>query len=260
VFLKASDNNRAETVANCFVRSIGTYGVPSRVRCDYGGENQDICDFMAVLRGDHRGSALRGSSVHNQRIERLWVDVRNGTTNVYCDLFNFLEEEGLLDADNETHLWALHHVFLPRINASLDKFRLQWNNHGLRTEKHLSPMQLFVQHSILNHGTGQTAIDDPITSNDELLAAENCPVDCDNADRDVEFEENLRLNDAEQSRPSFDIRQTPQVPSIPCPLSDDQYIALNRISTQFSDVLGLHAYRNTLAFIDEVLCNRQNYM
>nr|XP_055037085.1 uncharacterized protein LOC129424440 [Misgurnus anguillicaudatus] len=73
VFLKASDNNRSNTVFESFVDAIGKHGIPSRVRCDNGGENNSVCLFMNVFRGSTRGSALRGRSTHNQRIERLWV-------------------------------------------------------------------------------------------------------------------------------------------------------------------------------------------
>ncbi|CAL8275343.1 unnamed protein product [Arctogadus glacialis] len=63
VFLRASDNNRSK------------YGVPSRIRTDHGGENNSVCLMMNLFRGSNRGSALRGRSTHNQRIERLWGDL-----------------------------------------------------------------------------------------------------------------------------------------------------------------------------------------
>ncbi len=71
-FLEASDNNRSSTVMENFVKAVDQYGVPSRVRCDQGGENNAVCLFIEVFRGSARGSALRGRSTHNQRIERLW--------------------------------------------------------------------------------------------------------------------------------------------------------------------------------------------
>ena len=43
-----------------FLTATSTYGLPSRVRVDHGGENNDICDLMELLRG--RGSAIRGTS------------------------------------------------------------------------------------------------------------------------------------------------------------------------------------------------------
>ncbi|KAI9534203.1 hypothetical protein NQZ68_016922, partial [Dissostichus eleginoides] len=145
VFLRASDNNRSTTVMDSFLDAVAKYGVPSRVRTDHGGENNSVCLMMNIFRGSHRGSALRGRSTHNQRIERLWGDLWRGVSNVYYDLFNFLESEGIIDIDNEMHMWALHYVYLPRINHDLRGFLDQWNNHGLRTERHQSPIQLFVQ-------------------------------------------------------------------------------------------------------------------
>lgn len=75
VFLRASNNNCSSTVMNCFLNAVAMYGVPSRVRTDHGGENNDVCVMMNIFRGSERGSAFRGRSTHNQRIERLWGDV-----------------------------------------------------------------------------------------------------------------------------------------------------------------------------------------
>ena len=36
VFLKASSNNRSETVLKNFVEATEQFGLPSRVRCDQG--------------------------------------------------------------------------------------------------------------------------------------------------------------------------------------------------------------------------------
>lgn len=141
-----------------FVDAVAKYGVPSRVRTDHGGENTAVWLMMNMFRGSHRGSALRGRSTHNQRIERLWGDLWRGFTNVYYDLFNFLESDGIVDIDNEMHMWALHYVYLPRINRDLNNFMDQWNNHGLRTERHATPLQLFVRGCLERQGQNTTAM------------------------------------------------------------------------------------------------------
>lgn len=158
VFLQASPNNMKSTVLRHFLAATSIYGLPSRVRVDHGGENNDICDLMELLQGRGRGSAIRGTSVHNQRIERVWVDTWNGATNLYYDLFHFLEHQGYLDINNQNHMWALHYVFLPRINRELQAFVAQWNNHGLRTEHYQTPVQLFVGRSLELANTDLTAM------------------------------------------------------------------------------------------------------
>ncbi|XP_046871238.1 uncharacterized protein LOC124463537 [Hypomesus transpacificus] len=156
VFLRASSNNRSSTVMDCFMKAVTRYGVPSRVRTDHGGENNAVCLFMNIFRGSGRGSALRGRSTHNQRIEKLW----RGLTNVYYHLFNFLESEGIVDIDNEMHVWALHYVYLPRINRDMADFCQQWNHHGLRTERHQSPLQIFVRTCLAQQRLPTTAMQD----------------------------------------------------------------------------------------------------
>lgn len=76
VYLYCSTNNRASTVTELFRKATSLFGVPSRVRSDRGGENVGVCEFMIRTRGVNRGShIIAGSSIHNQRIERLWRDV-----------------------------------------------------------------------------------------------------------------------------------------------------------------------------------------
>ena len=148
VYLKCSDNNRAETVGNSFLAATEEYCWPSRVRTNKGGENAVVARLMIERRGEGRGSILQGSSVHNQRIERLWRDMRKMVSEYYRRLFYFLESHLLLYPIGEVDLFSLHFVFIPRINNSLSQFRASWNNHKLSTEGQKTPNQLYEE--ILN--------------------------------------------------------------------------------------------------------------
>ena len=100
---------------------------------------------------------LTGSSVHNERIERLWRDVIRCVSSTLIDIFYELEAEGMLDPSNEVDVFCLQVVFLPRINKCLAEFQGSWNNHPLSTEGNMSPLQLCVSGLIASdHHTDST--------------------------------------------------------------------------------------------------------
>lgn len=159
VYLHCSVNNKAETVLCLFQEAVEAYGLPSRVRSDQGRENTSVALYMLRNRGIDRCSMITGSSIHNQRIERLWCDMHRCITILYYRLFYFMEQQGMLNPLDEFHLFSLHYVYLPRINRSLEIFRGGWNHHRIRTANHYSPHQLFVEGVLRLHSSNLTAFD-----------------------------------------------------------------------------------------------------
>lgn len=243
VFLHASDNNRQDTVLQDFLVAAATFGIPSRIRVDDGGENNAICSFMEVIRGQEHNAAIRGSSVHNQRIERFWRDMWFGVTNTFYNLFYFLEDRNYLNCDNEQHLWALHYVFLPRINTALDKFQQQWNNHGIRTEHNRTPLQLFVGQAL--H-----------LSNSLLTEVQEFFHHSDTSDSSAADQVGLNYRPDSAANVAAD-EHAPRVsvPAIPCPLSDEQLTVLRTSvdpTDSLTDSLGVTSYLKAIACIQEL--------
>jgi len=228
VFLRIADNNRSSTVFAAFLDATLAYGVPSRVRSDHGGENVDVANFMLVHSGTGRGSMLTGASTHNQRVERFWRDLFTGCTQVFYNLFLSLEENNLLDLANDTHMFALHYVFLPLIQHRIDSFVEQYNNHPIRTEHNRTPRQLFISGAVNNYTTSTATRNGIFSRSGELGST---------------------THDTTTTSLTDHLAPTVEPPTVPCPLSTHQLHLLQaRVHPveHCQDLIGKDVYLRTV--------------
>ena len=220
VYLKCSSNNRSSTVYSLFLEAVRQYGLPSRVKSDQGRENYKVAQHMIEHQGAERRSMITGSSVHNQRVERFWRDLHYSVTN----LFYHME---YMDPANEQHLYALHYVYIPRINSALSQFRAGWNNHRIRTEHNLSPEQLFTAGVLRLQRSGLVAMD---------------------------FLENVGEDygtDEDGLPPSSDDHSGVEVPEVGLSVESEQYRHLQQVVDPLkeSNNYGIDLYEETLLFL-----------
>ncbi|KAJ3844034.1 hypothetical protein F5878DRAFT_526618 [Lentinula raphanica] len=124
---------------------------------------------MEHARGEGRGSYIWGRSVHNVRIERLWVDISHYISQTWHNLFTKLELQHGLDVLNTNHIWLLQHLFLATINEQLALWAEGWNNH--RISQHngpsRSPEDMFGFDMIAN-GLRGDPLNEVVMTNEEL--------------------------------------------------------------------------------------------
>ena len=161
-----------------FESAVHKWGLPSRVRSDYGMENYHVTAYMIRNRGEGRGSIITGSSVHNSRVERSHRDVYSGVLVFYARIFEQLEADGYLNVMNDVHLFSLHHIYIPKIENSLQELVGQLSNRPISTERNLSPLQLWEMGMLENMHSDHTALSETEvesfgTDPDSVLAIED---------------------------------------------------------------------------------------
>ena len=171
VYLEANTNNKSETVLKCFLKGVSTYGLPSRVRADKGGENVLVSLFMLCHpnRGPGRRSFKTGRSVHNQHIERFWRDLYTGCICYFYFLFHQLEEDGTLDPDCDVDVYSLQYCFINLINHQLSIFAQVWSHHKMRTCASQSPLQLWILGHLAPPMMDVAVVDGLCSTNTDIL-------------------------------------------------------------------------------------------
>ena len=171
-------------------------------------ENIGGARLMLDKSGPENVPHFTGLSVHNQRIERLWRDAVNYIVQHYRDLFEFLENIGILDPLNECELFVLHLIYLPLLEKDLEDFMSFWNNHKLRTEGALTLVQIWMQ------GVYCNLMNDTVKDTVDLS-------DFDPTNYGVDEEASIPLDDIQTGNNVV-------VPSCPFQLSEEEITTLNK--------------------------------
>jgi hypothetical protein len=87
VYLHACNNNKSLTVLSAFREGVAEYGLPMHARCDCGGENYKVGEYMLWHRGVGKGAIICGPSTANQRVERMHKDINDAVVYKYRERF-----------------------------------------------------------------------------------------------------------------------------------------------------------------------------
>ena len=63
---------------------------------------------------------------------------------MFYDMFYEMERLGVLDPNNDVHIWCLHLVYLTILNQHLTNWKKAWIHHPMRSERNKSPLQLWI--------------------------------------------------------------------------------------------------------------------
>ena len=148
VFMVASNMgvNQAENIESAFRASTKKYAWPDMISTDEKDEKVLVWKSMVDEKGDL-------SVEMSSKLERVqWVtiiknDLNNSVFTPMIDTFTQLEIEGSLNVSNETDLFCLHFVYLPRINKLLQDFACCYNACCIPRGSGATPSQIFYAHN-----------------------------------------------------------------------------------------------------------------
>ena len=177
-------------------------------------------------------SLMKDRSVHNIRIERLWVEVKRIIVTKWKPFFEGLEAHHGLRVDSAAHIWLLHHLFLETLNNNIQEWAEHWNAHGMRLkrEKDKVPRDMFIL------GMRRRVVDDAAVRQEEAVEdVEEFGIDWDG----IEDEQLVRELQGQAENP-FDGYAPDALNEVPCkppdcPLTLNQVNGLDAtLSTQFN--------------------------
>lgn len=173
--------------------------------------------------GEDSRSVVVGSSVHNQRIERHNRSINEQELRGFKEEFYDLESQGFLDPLNDTDIFCLHYIYIPRINKRIFEFVEAHNNHGVSTEASNTPAQIFYLNLHLTAFRGGMSADDAWAG--------------------------VRVQDllSNQYLPHV------QLPETQNPLDDNTYARLQHEVSPLSEESGKVLYRRTVEFVGRAM-------
>ena len=148
VFMVASNvgDNHQENIEDAFRSSVKMYQWPDLLSTDEKDEKMLVWKAMIEEKGDL-------SVEMSSKLERVqWVtiiknDLNNSILTPLLDTFTQLEIEGSLNVENDTDLFCLHFVYLPRINKLLKDFACCYNACCIPHGNGATPSQIFYAHN-----------------------------------------------------------------------------------------------------------------
>ncbi|XP_045158598.2 uncharacterized protein LOC123524453 [Mercenaria mercenaria] len=156
-------NSDPKIIAGYFMNAVKhLQGCPTRARSDYGTENVYIRQMVIFLRGQRdeqltKSCFLRGSSNHNQRIERWWGILRNENVQYWIDFFTMLKSTGDFNGSFLDKA-VLQFCFMDLIQEELNSIVKLWNNHRIRPSS--NPNQPYGRPFLMYHCPGMFGCQD----------------------------------------------------------------------------------------------------